>query len=276
MTLLPKVALSAAVALLIACASGPKTKADAPPPELTGEELHVEQDITTFELTWDGVVQSTTGATVERATWEIVVDGKVVDKGEQQLGVQVPAGQSAPVQVKAHAHYVETAEELKAISERGGSLLAALRGTLVITQDGDEYEVEFSKGREVRTPRMPSVTMHELDAARYSDTEANILFHLGLVNPNPFLLSVSGLNYKVEIAGKQVSEGVRAMGEKVTPAATAVYDIAAPVDEKTVGPEAKALIKSQQIPWVITGELKGDLYAIPFRLDGTVRLNVSK
>lgn len=266
----------AGLSLALACATTPEPKAEVPPPEVVSQDLNVDQDIGTFTLGLEGTLKSEAPATVEKATWEMVVDGKVVKSGEQPLDVQVPAGGTAPFSVQAQSRYVSSPEELKAMSEKGGSLLAALRGKLHVKQDGATREVEFARGREVRTPRLPAVKMHTLDAARFSDKEANILYSLGVVNPNPFPLGVERLTYKVEVGGKQVAEGERAVGDKITPASTGVYDVQVAVDEANIGPEIKALIKSQLLPWVITGELKGDLYVIPYKLDGAVRLNVSK
>ena len=78
------------------------------------------------------------------------------------------------------------------------------------------------------------------------------------------------------IDGKKVGEGTRARGDAINPAATGVFEVQVSVSKDTIGPEVKDLIKSLNLPYSVTGELKGDLFTIPYKLDGAVKLNVSK
>ena len=186
----------------------------------------------------------------------------------------LPAGSASPFTLEAASRYVETAEELKAMSDRGGSLLAALRGQLHIRQGETVHTLDFARSREVRTPRIPTVKMQELDGARYSGDEVNIIYYLGVANPNPFLLRFEELSYKVEVNGKQIAEGAR-RGESVDPAATGIFEVQVSVSKDTVGPDVKKLIATGSVPYVVTGELKGDLFSVPYRLEGSVKLNDS-
>lgn len=275
----PALRFSAAlVALVFAAACSGKQVApveEGPAPELSEQRLELDQDVTTFRLAFSGVVSSEVEATVESAKWEHVIDGKVMRSGEEKLDVAVPAGGKAPVEVRVSNRYVESAEELESFAKMEGSLLTALRGTLVVRTGGTVHELPFGRSREVRPPRMPSVRMHSLDAARYSDEEANIIFYLGIVNPNPFMLGVGGLDYVVTVAGQEIARGTRAKAEKVNPSSTGVYELQYPIRSDTMQKDVKemrALIKGGQLPWVIQGELHGDLYRIPYKLEGTVHL----
>lgn len=273
---IPSLALAVFVALSLACASTPEQKASTPPPEITSQELNVEQDLTTFTLALVGQVTSPTAATIEKAVWEMVVEGEVVKTGEAPLNIEVTEGGSTSFTVGASGGYVKSAEELRALSEKGGSLLTALRGNLIVRQNGKTVELPFARSREVRTPRLPSVRLHELDAARYSAEEANIIFYLGVVNPNPFPLKIDVLEYKIAIDGKQVAEGTRARGDAINPAGTGVFEVQLGVNKDTWGPEVKKLIQTLSLPYVIQGELKGELFTVPYQLADTVKLNVSK
>lgn len=273
---IPVLSAVTAVTLHLGCASTPEQKASTPPPEITAQELNVQQDLTTFSLELLGQLTSPTEATIERAVWEMVVEGEVVKTGEAALNIPVAPGASAPFTVGASGGYVKGAEELRALSEKGGSLLTALRGNLIVRQNGKTGELPFARSREVRTPRLPSVRLQELDAARYSEEEANIIFYLGVVNPNPFPLKVDVLEYKVLVNGKQIGEGTRARGDAINPAGTGVFEVQLGVKKDTYGDDVKALIKTLSLPYVVEGQLKGELFTVPYKLDGTVKLNVSK
>ncbi|MGA9522487.1 MAG: hypothetical protein WBV82_13550, partial [Myxococcaceae bacterium] len=44
-------------------------------PELLSQELAIDQNITTFNLEFEGAAQAGQAAKIEKATWELVVDG---------------------------------------------------------------------------------------------------------------------------------------------------------------------------------------------------------
>jgi hypothetical protein len=259
------------------CASGPDPAPAAPPPELASQELQLQQDLATFDLRFGGEVKSVRPATLQRAKWEMVVDGKVVKSGEQPLGVQIAENGTGAFEVRASSKYVTTPEELTAMSARGGSLLAALRGTLFVQRDGKIHQLQFARGGDVRTPRLPTVTLHRIDGALYKNRdEVDVHIQLGVVNPNPFPLAVSALDFTAQVANKEVASGTLTRADSIHPAATGVFEISFEVTEETHGPEVRALIKSLTLPWSVSGSLRGELYTLPYKIDGTMRLNVSK
>lgn len=264
-----------AAALGLACAGGQKVP-EARPPAIVDQNLDVIQDLTTFILRLHGTLDSERPATIDRAKWEMVVDGKVISSGEEKLGVNVPAGERAPFEVRAKSTYVSGPDELKAMSDRAGSMLAALRGTLYVNRDGQTHEVPFARSRDVRTPRLPVVTLHDIEGF-YSEREIAVQARLGVVNPNNFPLAVSRLTYVSTAAGKEMGEGSLTRADTINPSSTGVFEITYKIDEQTHGKQQlAALIKTQSIPWTVKGELRGSLFEIPFAFDGNLRINISK
>lgn len=265
---------AASLAALAAC----KTAAPAPTgpaPELPVQDLVVSQSLTDFAVKFVGKVQGPDGAQLEKAAWELVIDGKVVSKGDAPLSGAL-AGGTADVAFSVSSKYVSSAEELKAMDERGGSLLVALRGTLHLKSGDAKLTAPFARSREVRTPRLPHMKMQELEGARFNEAEAGITFHLGVFNPNPFEISVSKIEYDVQVAGKPVEKGVIGKGERVNPASTGVFDVEVKVEEATHGKDVLKLIKSQVLPYVVKGQLEADLFTEAFEFKGDLKLNVTK
>ncbi len=257
---------------LCACATA-EVKPDAPAPTLDNQELEViSQSLTEFHLKLVGKLKCGGECTATHAKFELVVDGKVVSSGERDLNS--PAGDFA---LEQKSQYVASADELKAMDARGGSLLAALRGTLQVRQGGKPFTVEFARSHEVRVPRLPHVKFQELEAGRFSDEEASVTFHIGVNNPNPFEIRVDSIKYEVNIAGKKIAEGTIGKGERVSPASTGVFDLEVKVDADTHGAaEIKKLIKSKVLPYTITGEMAAELFAETFEFKGDIKLNASK
>ncbi|MBS1149113.1 MAG: hypothetical protein H6Q89_811, partial [Myxococcaceae bacterium] len=120
--------LLAGLGLLAACKTV-EVKAEAPPPTIPSQELVVvSQSLTEFKLRFTGKLSATEAVTIEKAVYELVVDEKVVKAGEEKLSVQVAANTPTDFTFEQATAYVSSADELKAMDTRGGSLLCALRG----------------------------------------------------------------------------------------------------------------------------------------------------
>jgi LEA14-like dessication related protein len=269
-------ALCAPAALALACATTPTAGPAVAAPELLSQELEIAQTLTRFDMKLQGVLRADADAILVRARYEQVVDGKVVHQGEQPFDLPLPAGHETGFSLSASSQYVGSAQELEEMNQRGGSLLAALRGTLVMRLDGAEYELPFARSREVRVPRLPSVTLHQLDGAKYSPEKVNVIFYLGVVNPNPFLLRLHELTHQVKVAGKPLRTDPTGRGEHVSPASTGVFEVQVEVSPETFGPEVKKAIQRGALTYEIAGTLAGDLFEVPYAHAGELKLNTSK
>ena len=265
---------------LAVLAFGCKTAAPVPTgpaPEIPLQELRVvTQSLTEFALALKAQAVAPDGAVAQAASWELVVDGRVVKSGELPLNHTFANGAPFDFEVRADGQYVSSADELKAMDTRGGSLLMALRGDVRVKVGEHVQQVPFARSRVVRTPRLPMMKLHELEAARFSENEAQATFHLGVFNPNPFELRVTRIQWAISVAGKPVGEGVIGKGERVNPSSTGVFDVEVKVDEATHGKDVVKLIKGLNLAYVAKGQLDTELYTEPYEFTGTIKLNVSK
>lgn len=254
-----------------------EVKAEVPVPTVPTQDLLVtSQGLTEFKLKFAGKLSASEAVTIEKATFELVVDEKVVKKGEAVLNLQAGANTPTDFSIEEASQYVTSADELKAMDTRGGSLLTALRGTLTVKGAGRTDQVPFARSREVRVPRLPHAKFQELEAGRYSEDETGVTFHIGVVNPNPFEIRITGIKYTVLIADKQVADGEIGKGERVSPSSTGVFDIEAKATAETHGPDIKKLIKARTLPYVIKGELSAELFSESFEFKGTITLPAAK
>ena len=268
--------LFAALTFAAGCATV-EVKPAGPPPTIPSQDLLVvSQSLTEFHLKLAGKLESADPVTIEKAHYELVVDEKVVKSGDVTLGVSVPAGTPTDFTLDQTMPYVTSADELKAMDARGGSLLCALRGTLFVKGATRTTEVPFARSRDVRVPRLPHVKFQELEAGRYSEDETGVTFHIGVVNPNPFDVKLTSLKYKVLLADKPVADSEIGKGDKVSPSSTGVFDIEAKANVETHGAEIKKLIRARLFPYVITGELVTELYTENFEFKGNFNLPAAK
>jgi hypothetical protein len=273
---------------LCACKTAPEVREEAAPPTIPQQDFAiVTQSLTDCAVKFTGTVEATTEAfTVDKAVYEFVVDGNVLKSGEKQLGTQVDAGGKADFALEENFTYVKDEAELKALDTRGGSLLVALRGHLELSfkvpAEGDKpastrkAQVDFARSKDVRTPRLPHLKLVEFEGGRFSESEVQVVFHLGAVNENPFPISIQGLDYVVTIAGKEVAKGTIGAGEKLSPASTGVFDVTTQVNEESHGKDVKKLIKSLVLPYTLDGTLRAPLYAEKLAKTGEVKLTPAR
>lgn len=270
------------------CKSAPEVVAEVAPPTLPQEDfVVVTQSLTQVDVKYTGTVAAGgEDVTVEKAKWEFVVEGAVKRSGESPIGVFAAAGQTVNFELPESLNYVKDEEELKAMDARGGSLLLAMRGTLVLsvaeaaTKDQPAgkrtIELPFARAKEVRTPRLPHLKLIDFEAGRFSENEVQAVFHVGVVNPNNFQISITGLDYSAQLAGKEVSKNTVGAGERVSPASTGVFDVTATLNEETHAKEAAKIVKGLVIPWVLKTSLRAQLYSEELESKGDIKLKGAK
>jgi LEA14-like dessication related protein len=275
---------------LAACKSAPEARPEARPPELPKQEMQIiSQTLTdvTVKLTGEALAGDE-ALTLTGASVEFVVDGNVLSTKQESLSLSLAPGQASPFGFEESFTYVASADDLKAMDTRGGSLLIALRGNLLgtvqrevmvdgkATMQAVAVELPFARSREVRTPRLPHIKLGEAEAGRFSESEVQAVFHLHVNNPNPFPITISSITYTVTMAGKKVAEGTQGAGIKTTVSATDVFDVTASMNEESHGKDVKKLIKGLVVPYEIVGELKTALYSEPLTAKGEFKLKASK
>lgn len=291
MTTTTRTLLTAVLLALAGCKSAPEARPEAKPPELPKQDLQVvTQTLTDVSVKITGeVLAGDEALRLTGAEVEFVVDGEVRSTKAEPLSLSLAPGQSAPFEFDESFTYVKDTEDLKAMDARGGSLLFALRGTLkgtvereVTNADGKTsrqavaIELPFARSREVRTPRLPHLKMGEFEAGRFSESEVQAVFHLQVVNPNPFPVTLSSITYEVSLAGKKVAEGTQGQGIKTAIAATDVFDVTAVMNEESHGKDVKKIIKGLVVPYEVKGEMKTALYSEPLEAKGEIRLKPQK
>jgi LEA14-like dessication related protein len=261
--------------LWLGCASAPPRPSG--PAALAAQETTVPaQTLTEATVQYTGQLTTPGEAVLEKAEYELVSDGAVVKTGSAALDVRLTPGQPTAFSFREQAPYVKGPEDLRAMSERGGTLLLALRGTLTVRSGEAVEKVPFAASRAVRVPRLPTLVIESLDGARYSDEEVNLIVRVGVKNPNPFPLRVDQLSYTLQVAGKALGQGLLAKGDSVDPSATGVYPVEASVTKASFGPEVRKLIATGTLPYRMQGELKGPHLQVPYALEGSVKINASR
>jgi LEA14-like dessication related protein len=254
-----------------------EVRPDVPPPTFPTLELAVaSQSLTDFKVRLTAKVESSEPVRLEKADYELVVDGRVVKSGSAPMSVAVAPGSPGEVLLEQGATYVVHPVEGDSPPPEGTQFLAALRGNFIFRAGEKTVTVPFARSREIREPRTPRMKLSEIKAARYAENESEVTLRLGVQNPNPYEIAISSLKYTVTIAGKPVADNSVGQGERVSAAGTAVFDAQIMVNETTHGKDVVKLIKSLTLPYVVSGKLLTGKSDVDFNFNGDLKLNVSK
>ena len=118
--------------------------------------------------------------------------------------------------------------------------------------------------------------VERLDAARYGPEEVTLTVGLGVDNPNPFPVRLSGLSWALGVKGKALAEGNALRRDSVGPASTGVYDVEASITRDTWGEDVGTLLRAGTLPYSLKGTLTGEGFSIPYALEGDVKLAGSR
>ena len=268
----------AVLALLAAAASCKTTSSSVAvkEPAITWLDLEVtDVGFAEYRVRLEGEIESPDRAVLEVNRYELVENGRVVKQGQVPIKEPITPGNITIFHLYESSPF-SAPEALPGPGGRVDRALIAVRGKLVLRRGGRLQELDYAQAKEVLLPRLPSVRVHELDAARYSDKELHVTLRLAVINPNPFPVPLKGVEFVATIAARQIGSGSMGNGETIDPSTTALFEIGLPINAKTYGPDVNQLIHTASFPYKLTGTLKGNSFEAPFELAGNIRLGSSK
>lgn len=228
-----------------------------------------------YRVRLEGEVESPDPAMLQANRYEVVENGRVVKRGQVPIKESITPGETTIFHVDESSP-LPAPDLLPGPGGRADAALVAVRGKLLLERGGRTQELEYAQSKEVPLPRFPSLRVHELDAARYSDRELRVTLRLAIVNPNPFPLALKQVDFAAWVSARQIGEGTLANGETLDPAATALFEITLPVTTTTYGPDVAQVIRASSVPYKLTGTLKAQSFQTPFEVAGEIHLHSAK
>ena len=189
--------------------------------------------------------------------------------GDVEVNAQLASGASTEITFRQEIPFPKDNEAYKAIIDRS-TLPIELKGQLTLS---DGSQMPFSRISEVATPSLPKFVVHEAQAARYGKSGVDVSLFLRLINENIFGLGVEGVDYTVELNGKEIKKEQAAVGIKLLGAAAEEYEVTTVLDEKSFGKqEVKDLLANKLVTYRVHGELELSFIKIPFEHTGEIKL----
>lgn len=271
MRTIAKIAVTATLAA--ACATTPEA-----PPEPIREKAEVyrieirDQDFT--EFTALAHLQMPPNVSPVTAHWEVLTGSPPNPraKGESSFAAaDVP--EDGVIQVGGRSAYTSDPEELTALMEQEGSMPVIVRGH-VVGSNGVHYE--FTRAGRVRTPRVPEVKIHQVEAGAIpSERRVGLVFFFRIDNPNAFDVPLENVEYDLEIDGVAIDRGVAGTKRMIPRGGGVEIDLPVNLDESNF-PQVGAHLKgSSQLQYKVKGQVRLAMGRIPFELSGPISIRVT-
>jgi LEA14-like dessication related protein len=238
--------------------------------QLTHQEAaFLDQDLRGGLFRYFARLHGPASATMTRVVWELRLDGQVLDRGETPLDRPFGANGDADFELHQRVIYARDAVDLAKLSKRDRIELT-LHGQVLLAQGPKRGEVRFSTTVKSPAPKLLQAWVAKTEGARFSTGEVQVAFSLSVRNPNHFPVQLDGVPYSGMLDGRAIEQGVVGVGVLLAPGASSTFPIAVYLDppERT----AQALVHESSAKYRLRGAMRGELFKIPFDLDGKVAL----
>lgn len=115
-----------------------------------------------------------------------------------------------------------------------------------------------------------SVTDMQIKAVSLSDMQVD--FTLGVKNPNPLGISLSGMRYKLDVDDKSMLSGDSRQKLKVKANSSSTLSLPLSINYKDLAGGVGALLKKDKVPYALSGDLDFGLFRVPYKKQGILEL----
>ena len=118
----------------------------------------------------------------------------------------------------------------------------------------------------------PKVNLQNVQVTDPTFSEATLVFHFQVENPNTVPLEVDKVNYNLKLNGKAFTSGVLDQGLKVDSKSSAVIPLPVRVKYADLASSITTLLSQGSTPYELDGSVKVGWFSVPFKKDGEVKL----
>jgi hypothetical protein len=152
-------------------------------------------------------------------------------------------------------------------ARRGNLVQRFTLATTFVVAAERERRVGANWNGELFAPQLPSISV-EPSAGRYSSRVVELDFALLISNDNPFAVRLGGFDYRIEVAGTEITHGRLAHGQELGAASGMQFDIARLVGDPDHQALARTLMAQKSFAYQIVGSIEIAGTAFPVQLDG--------
>jgi LEA14-like dessication related protein len=118
----------------------------------------------------------------------------------------------------------------------------------------------------------PEVSVTDMQVKAISLSDMKVDFTLGVKNPNPLGISLSGMRYKLDIDDKSLLSGDSRQKMKVKANSSSSVTLPLSINYKDLSGGIGALLKKDKVAYALSGDLDFGLFRIPYKKQGVLDL----
>jgi LEA14-like dessication related protein len=118
----------------------------------------------------------------------------------------------------------------------------------------------------------PTIAVQDMQVRSVSLTDMQLDFILGVDNPNPIAMAVSGLSYRLELEDRPLFEGTTTERVKVAANGSSRISLPFTLSYEDVLGGLDALAKRKSLPYTLSGKVDLGLFSLPYSRSGELHL----
>ncbi|MEZ5537864.1 MAG: LEA type 2 family protein [Thiolinea sp.] len=116
----------------------------------------------------------------------------------------------------------------------------------------------------------PKVSVQDVSLHSLSLTGGTVLIHINLTNPNRFPLPLHGIQYSLNLNGRQVANGAQIQNRTINPLETVAVDIPVQMNMLELFQVAPAILLNRRAAYDLSGAISLPLINVPFSRRGEI------
>ncbi len=223
-------------------------------PEITLEDISIK-DASFLEATMVFHYKITNpnpiGAKLDSIAYTLTFNDKEFVKGTLEQGIQIKAAGSEMVAFPITVNYIEMFQSITEFIQ-AETISYHIFGSAGV----GPFNIPYSKKGVFNIPKMPKISMKEVRISKITPLGASLIFFLDLSNSNPFVLALSGLDYRIKLGGTEFSQGTTVNISSLSENEKTTLEIPLTVSFLKLGRAAYNLLTRGPCDYEISGEIK--------------------
>jgi LEA14-like dessication related protein len=213
------------------------------------------------------------GANLRSISYDLEINNKNILNGTSEQGIKLPVSGTRVVEVPLQVNYFELYDTVSELFAHQ-SVAYDLTGSVGI----GPFDIPFRTDGQLPIPKLPVIRMQNVDVAAISLTGADLVFTLGVENPNAFPIDINELACDIKLGGRIFAEGLARRVDPIGAKDETALEVALRVSFFDLGRSAYRLLSKPATGYELTGEMRvkkpgSQPTRIPFTLNGNVGIH---
>jgi len=201
--------------------------------------------------------------------YDLDINGKRLVSSQLSKGLDLAASGTSPLEIPVTIDYLDFFNSLSQLVG-ADQLDYRLSGSAAV----GPFRIPYSSAGKLDIPKLPDITVENIEIESFSLTGAKLKMTLELKNPNAFAMKMDGLEYAAQLGDVKLAEGKANMSTALGANGRSLMDLDLNLSFLELGRSARTLLSGSSAPCRLTGNIltktPAGMQKLPFQFDGNV------